>query len=323
MAARLAKLVPELQVVVAHGKLPAEAIDKTMVDFADGIGDVLLATNIIESGLDVPRANTMLIWRADRFGLAQLHQLRGRVGRGRARGTAYLLTDPAKKLGKATEQRLKTLETFDRLGAGFEISGRDLDLRGAGDLLGEEQAGHLKLIGLGLYQDLLKRALAAARGEAPEADFSPSLHLGLEAAIPETFIPEPEIRINLHARLARLAADDDADSLAAELSDRFGKLPEAVENLIALADLRRKARRLGVERLDAGPEAIAATFREGAALAAARRTGPDMEWRGDRLVWSRPSVTAEERRGLAREFLDRLAGPAKRPKAKAPAPEPA
>ncbi len=322
MAARLGELVPELQVVVAHGKLPAQAIDKTMVDFADGIGDVLLATNIIESGLDVPRANTMLIWRADRFGLAQLHQLRGRVGRGRARGAAYLLTDPAKKPGKATEQRLKTLENFDRLGAGFEISGRDLDLRGAGDLLGEEQAGHLKLIGLGLYQDLLKRALAAARGEAPEADFSPSLHLGLEAAIPENFIPEPEIRINLHARLARPAAEDNADSLAAELSDRFGTLPEPVENLIALADLRRKARRLGVERLDAGPEAIAATFRQGFALAAAGRTGPDMEWRGERLVWSRRSETPEERRELAREFLDGLAGPAKRRKARAPAPEP-
>jgi transcription-repair coupling factor (superfamily II helicase) len=186
--------------------------------------------------------------------------------------------------------------------------------------LGEDQAGHLKLIGLGLYQDLLRRALAAARGEAPEADFSPSLHLGLEAAIPENFIPEPEIRINLHARLARLAAKDDPESLAAELSDRFGKLPEPVENLIALADLRRKARRLGVERLDAGPDAIAATFGEGAALAVARRTGPGMEWRGERLVWSRRSETAAERRELAREFLDGLAGPAKRGKTRAPAP---
>jgi transcription-repair coupling factor (superfamily II helicase) len=262
----------------------------------------------------------MLIWRADRFGLAQLHQLRGRVGRGRVRGTAYLLTDPTAKIGKATEQRLRTLEASDRLGAGFLISGRDLDLRGAGDLLGEEQAGHVKLIGLGLYQHLLTRAVAAARGDAAEEDFSPALHLGLDTAIPQEFIPEPEIRINLHARLARLAADDDSESLAAELSDRFGTLPEPVENLIALADLRRKARRLGVERLDAGPDAIAATFRQGFALAAAGRTGPDMEWRGERLVWAQRSETPAGRRALAREFLDGLAGPAKRGKTRAPAP---
>jgi transcription-repair coupling factor (superfamily II helicase) len=143
MTGRLAELVPELQVMVAHGKMPAEEIDDAMVRFAEGDGDVLLATNIIESGLDVPRVNTMLVWRADRFGLSQLHQLRGRVGRGRARGVAYLLTDPAQEIAPATVKRLQTLETLDRLGAGFAISARDLDLRGAGDLLGEEQAGHV------------------------------------------------------------------------------------------------------------------------------------------------------------------------------------
>jgi transcription-repair coupling factor (superfamily II helicase) len=164
MAERLAKLVPELQVFTAHGKMPADAIDDAMVRFADGEGDVLLATNIIESGLDVPRANTMLVWRPDRFGLAQLHQLRGRVGRGRVRGVCYLLTDPAAKIPEATLKRLSTLEALDRLGAGFAISARDLDMRGAGDLLGEEQAGHLKLIGSGLYQHLLERALRRARG---------------------------------------------------------------------------------------------------------------------------------------------------------------
>ncbi|HWT31502.1 MAG TPA: TRCF domain-containing protein, partial [Propylenella sp.] len=193
-----------------------------------------------------------------------------------------------------------------RLGAGFLISGRDLDLRGAGDFLGEEQAGHVKLIGLGLYQHLLRRAMSAARGEVVDEDFSPSIHLGLDVAIPEGFIPEPEVRINLHARLARLDDDDRPDRLREELADRFGRLPDPVENLIALAGLRRRARRLGVERLDAGPEAIAATFRPGAVLAAARRTGADMEWRGERLVWARRSETPPERLALARELLTRL-----------------
>jgi len=314
MRERLAALVPELQVVTAHGKMPAEAMDAAMVDFADGIGDVLLATNIIESGLDVPRANTILIWRADRFGLAQLHQLRGRVGRGRVRGTAYLLTDPEAKLGKATEQRLRTLESLDRLGAGFAISGQDLDLRGAGDLLGEEQAGHLKLIGLGLYQHMLGRALRSARGEAAEEEWTPAIRLGLDAAVPEDYVPEPEIRIDLHLRLGRLGPDYDPHDLADEIADRFGPLPDSVANLIALADLRRQARALEVEKLDAGPEALAATFRDGAAVAAARRIDPaeGLEWRGERLVWARPSLSAEQRRTLAAEFLGLIAGGGRR-----------
>jgi transcription-repair coupling factor (superfamily II helicase) len=327
MTARLRELVPELQLVVAHGKMPADQIDATMVDLADGVGDVLLATNIIESGLDVPRANTILIWRADRFGLAQLHQLRGRVGRGRARGTAYLLTDPDAKISKATEQRLRTLEAFDRLGAGFAISGRDLDHRGAGDLLGEEQAGHIKLIGMGLYQHLLSRALAVARGEALEEAWRPAIHLGLDAAVPEDYVPEPEIRISLHARLARLREDDTPEALAEEIADRFGPPPEAVENLLVLADLQRRARQLSVERLDAGPEAIAATFLDGAAPQAVRRVDAasvgEMTWRGERLVWGRKSETAAERRALARQFLDRLAGKAAPKRLKRQAPEPA
>jgi transcription-repair coupling factor (superfamily II helicase) len=318
LAGQLRNLVPELQLVQAHGRMPAETIDAAMVDFADGVGDVLLATNIIESGLDVPRANTILIWRPDRFGLAQLHQLRGRVGRGRARGTAYLLTDPEQPLSKATEQRLRTLEAFDRLGAGFAISGRDLDLRGAGDLVGEEQAGHVKLIGLALYQVMLVRALAVARGEAPEPDWTPTVHLGIAASIPADYVPEPEIRIGLHARLARLGPDEDPQSLAEEIEDRFGPLPEEVTNLVSLAVIRAEARRLGVEALDAGPEALAASFQEGAAIETARRMHSDvaaaMEWRGERLLWGKRTETAEERRNGARAFLKFIAGAA--PKAK-------
>jgi transcription-repair coupling factor (superfamily II helicase) len=146
MRKRLDTLVPELSVLTAHGKMPVAEVDDAMVAFADGRGDILLATNIIESGLDVPRANTIVVWRPDRFGLAQLHQLRGRVGRGRAQGFAYLLTEPDDEVGEATLARLGTLEAFDRLGSGFAISARDLDLRGGGDLVGDEQAGHMRLI---------------------------------------------------------------------------------------------------------------------------------------------------------------------------------
>ena len=163
MAGRLRELLPELDLKIVHGKMPAAEIDEVMVAFADGAGDVLLATDIIESGLDLPRANTILIWRPDRFGAAQLHQLRGRVGRGRRRGLAWLLTDPDETLAPATEKRLRLLTEHNRLGAGFAISRRDMDMRGAGELLGEKQAGHVRLIGIDLYRHLLDRALEAVR----------------------------------------------------------------------------------------------------------------------------------------------------------------
>jgi transcription-repair coupling factor (superfamily II helicase) len=164
MADRLARLVPDLDVVLAHGRMKTDVLDEIMVRFAAGAHDVLLTTNIIESGLDIPNANTMLVWRADRFGLAQLHQLRGRVGRGARRAAIYLLSDPDKRLPSATEQRLRTLEALEGLGAGFAIGARDLDLRGAGDLLGEEQAGYVRVIGTELFQRLLRRALHRVRG---------------------------------------------------------------------------------------------------------------------------------------------------------------
>jgi transcription-repair coupling factor (superfamily II helicase) len=175
-------------------------MDETMVRFGDGEGDVLLATNIIESGLDVPRANTIVVWRANMFGLAQLHQLRGRVGRGRPRGVAYLMTDPDQEVPDETRKRLGTLERLDRLGAGFAISAEDLEQRGAGDLLGDTQAGHVKLIGAGLYRRLLERALVAAKGGTPPEEWVPELNIGISARIPPDYVPEPEVRLNLYAK---------------------------------------------------------------------------------------------------------------------------
>jgi transcription-repair coupling factor (superfamily II helicase) len=329
LAARLADLVPELETVAIHGGMPADEIDSAMVRFADGNGDVLLATNIIESGLDVPRANTMLIWRPDRFGLAQLHQLRGRVGRGRMRGIAYLLTDPAHTLARATRKRLETLESLDRLGAGFAISARDLDHRGAGDLFGEDQAGHMKLIGVSLYQHLLTKALAQARGARasdPKVDSTfgidpmlipisgawfdettPELNIDAPGHIPAEYVPEAEVRINLYARLARLADEDDVDALDEEVRNRFGPPPEPVERLLALARLRERCRNQAVARIDAGPQAIAVTVADGAdkesiERAVARSEGA-LAWRNERLIWSRSTATAQERLDNALKLL--------------------
>ncbi|MDP8912949.1 MAG: DEAD/DEAH box helicase, partial [Pseudomonadota bacterium] len=260
MAAKLRALVPGLKLRQAHGKMQAAEIDEQMIRFSSGDGDILLATNIIEAGLDIPRANTMIIWRADRFGLAQLHQLRGRVGRGRARGHLLLLTEAGTTIAPATMKRLRTMEALDQLGAGFAISARDLDLRGAGELLGEQQAGHMKLIGLGLYQHLLEQALRVARREDVD-DWMPELSLGLSGRLPESWIPEEEVRINLYVRLARTASAAQVDSLAEELEDRFGGRPAEARRLVELARIRLLARAAKVARVDAGPAAIALTPR--------------------------------------------------------------
>jgi transcription-repair coupling factor (superfamily II helicase) len=262
LSQRLAKIVPELDVLQAHGKMPAADLDETMVRFAGGDGDVLLATNIIEAGLDVPRANTMIVWRADRFGLSQLHQLRGRVGRGSRRGHILLLTEPDADIAPRTLARLNTLAAFDRLGAGFAISARDLDMRGAGDLLGEEQAGHAKIIGVELYQHLMELAIARARGEEVE-DWTPTIRAGSDGLLPVTWIPDVDLRITLYARLARVSDVAGLERFEEELVDRFGELPDEARGLLATARLRVLARGAGVARLDAGPAAIALTPRIG------------------------------------------------------------
>ncbi|MFC7537372.1 TRCF domain-containing protein [Sphingomonas sp. GCM10030256] len=260
MAAHLVKLVPELELLQAHGKMPASEIDEAMVRFAGGDGDVLLATNIIEAGLDVPRANTMIVWRADRFGLSQLHQLRGRVGRGARRGQIYLLTEPDAQIAPRTLTRLNTLQAFDRLGAGFAISARDLDMRGAGDLLSDEQSGHMKLIGVDLYQHLLHAALREARGEQVD-EWSPVLNLGAGGLLPAEWIPEEETRVDLYIRLARIKEVAALEAFEEELADRFGELPEDAQRLLAIARVRVLARSAGIEKVDAGPAAIALTPR--------------------------------------------------------------
>jgi transcription-repair coupling factor (superfamily II helicase) len=260
LSATLQRLVPELSLLQAHGDMPAAEIDDAMVRFASGNGDVLLATNIIEAGLDVPRANTMIVWRADRFGLAQLHQLRGRVGRGNRRGHILLTTEPGVSLTEATKKRLRTLESLDRLGAGFAISARDLDIRGAGDLVGDAQSGHMKLIGIDLYQHLLERAVREARGEKLER-WTPDINVGLGGRIPPDWIPEADTRLSLYLRLARLTSREELNAFEEELVDRFGEEPEEAAILLRIANVRTLARDADIAKVDAGPSAIAFTRR--------------------------------------------------------------
>ncbi|MEA1831719.1 TRCF domain-containing protein [Methylobacterium durans] len=304
LAETLRALVPELGIVTAHGNLKPAAMDEVFVRFAEGEGDVLLATSIIESGLDVPRANTMLVWDAERFGLAQLHQLRGRVGRGQRRGLVHLFGRPERPFSAAAEKRLRTLEALDRLGAGFAISARDLDLRGAGDLVGESQAGHVKLVGLGLYQHLLHLALRAAKGEAVE-DWSPEIRIGLGGRLPADYVPEPEIRLSLYTRLLRLRGTEEVEALRDEVEDRFGRLPEPVEALFTLARLRVGCAGLGIARFTAGPQALAADFRPGHRLPDPD-TVPDLAVNGARVILRRASEDPVERGALADAFLRRL-----------------
>ena len=302
LAEALARLVPELSTVQAHGKLAAADLDEAMVAFAEGHGDILLATNIIEAGLDVPRANTMIVHHADRFGLSQLHQLRGRVGRSGRRGQILLLTDPDATIAPATLKRLRTLEAFDRLGAGFAISARDLDLRGAGDLVGEAQAGHMKLIGIDLYQHLFGLALRQARGETVEG-WTPELHLDLAGRIPEEWVPEVDVRLSLYGRLARLDSASALHAFTAELEDRFGALPDPARDLLAAARIGLLAQAAQIARVDAGPAAIALTPRRGATLPA---DGGLIE-RNDRWIAKEAIADPHERAERVVDLLDMIA----------------
>jgi transcription-repair coupling factor (superfamily II helicase) len=292
----LREVVPELSLVVAHGKMPAAAIDEAIVGFAEGSGDVLLATNIIENGLDVPRANTMFVWHAERFGLAQLHQLRGRVGRAGAQGMATLFTAEEADLPEETLLRLSTLVENDRLGSGLAISLRDLDLRGGGDLTGEDQAGHIKTIGIGLYQKLLAGAVAKLRKQPSATKQRAVLNIGLSNTIPVDYVTDPAVRLNLYARLLQATASKELDDLDEELEDRFGEPPQDVSLLLRTTKLALTAGSMGIAKLEAGPKAFAITL---AAKAPVKIASKLMKMTGvirrdGRVVFERGSVAGEE-----------------------------
>jgi len=268
MSERLAEIVPEARTVQAHGRLAPTELERVMTEFGDGKFDILLSTNIVESGLDMPAVNTLIIHRADMFGLGQLYQLRGRVGRGKQRGYAYLTWPPAHRLSAAAEKRLTVMQTLDALGAGFTLASHDLDIRGAGNLLGDEQSGHIREVGIELYQQMLEDAVIELRTErggprsaAAARDWTPNISLGLPVLIPEDYVRDLPVRLGLYRRIGALASDAETEAMAAELVDRFGKLPEEVENLLSVMALKRACREAGVEKLEAGPKGMVLTFR--------------------------------------------------------------
>ena len=266
MADRLNQIVPEARTAQAHGRLAPSELERVMTEFGDRKHDILLSTNIVESGLDMPAVNTLVIYRADMFGLGQLYQLRGRVGRGKQRGYAYLTWPPNHRLSVAAEKRLTVMQTLDALGAGFTLASHDLDIRGAGNLLGDEQSGHIREVGIELYQQMLEDSVAEIRaGEGTrvgqERDWTPNISLGLPVLIPEAYVRDLPVRLGLYRRIGALASDAETDAMAAELVDRFGVLPEEVDNLLGVVALKRACREAGVEKLEAGPKGMVLTFR--------------------------------------------------------------
>jgi len=262
---QLRELVPEAKMAVAHGRLSARDLENTISKFYDGAFDILLSTNIVESGLDLPSVNTIILHRADMYGLAQLYQLRGRVGRSKTRAYAYLTLPPKRKLTKTAEKRLEVMQTLDTLGAGFSLASHDLDIRGAGNLLGDEQSGHIREVGIELYQQMLEEAVAEARGldgaHTADDDWSPQIGIGVPVLIPDHYISDLGVRMGLYRRLASLTSDQEIEGFASELIDRFGSLPDGVENLLKTIKLKNLCKRAGIEKVDAGPKGAVVAFR--------------------------------------------------------------
>ncbi len=258
--------VPEVSVVVAHGQMAAGELDDRMNAFYDGKFDVLLATTIVESGLDIPTANTMIVHRADMFGLAQLYQIRGRVGRSKTRAYAYLTTKPRQKLTPQAEKRLRVLGSLDSLGAGFTLASQDLDIRGAGNLLGEEQSGQINEVGYELYQQMLEDEIARIKsGAAPgitddDGHWAPQINLGVPVLIPEEYVPDLDVRLGLYRRLSGLSSKVEMEGFAAELIDRFGPLPREVNMLMTVVRIKAMCKRAGIAGLDGGPKGATLRF---------------------------------------------------------------
>ena len=261
----LRREVPEVSYISATGQMAAGELDNRMNAFYDGKYDVLLATTIVESGLDIPTANTMIVWRADMFGLSQLYQIRGRVGRSKTRAYAYLTTKPRQKLTDTAQKRLRVLGAIDTLGAGFTLASQDLDIRGAGNLLGEEQSGQMREVGYELYQQMLEDQINAIRSGAAEGiiddgQWAPQINLGVPVLIPDTYIPDLDVRLGLYRRLSDLTTKVELEGFAAELIDRFGTLPREVNTLVLVVRIKAMCKKAGIAKLDAGPKGATIQF---------------------------------------------------------------
>ncbi|HEY8163542.1 MAG TPA: transcription-repair coupling factor [Methylocystis sp.] len=264
-AAFLRENLPEAKFVIAHGQMSPTELEEKMSAFYDGKFDILLSTTIVESGLDIPTANTLIVWRADMFGLAQLYQLRGRVGRSKTRAYALFTTPANRTITPQAQKRLEVLQSLDTLGAGFQLASHDLDIRGAGNLLGDEQSGHIKEVGYELYQQMLSDAITLLKAgvEEPEEEvWSPTIAIGAPVTIPEDYIPDLTLRLQLYRRLSTLETDHDIEAFAAEMIDRFGPIPPEVEQLMEIVAIKAMCRRAHVEKVDAGPKGVIISFRD-------------------------------------------------------------
>ena len=313
----LTEHVPELRVARAHGQMSSTELDDVMNAFYDRQYDVLLSTTIVESGLDIPSANTLIVYRADRFGLAQLYQLRGRVGRSKIRAYAYFTIPADARITPGAQKRLKVLQSLDTLGAGFILASHDLDIRGAGNLLGEEQSGHIREVGYELYQSMLEEAVAALRdgdGAMIEDQWSPRINLGTAVLIPEDYVPDLQVRLGLYRRLSGVETQEAIEAFAAELIDRFGPLPDEVRHLLDVVEIKGLCRQAGVEQIDAGPKGLVVQFRnnefanpEGlmhfiSKYARKTKVQPDQK-----LIFYGNWPTSDDRLIGARDFLKELA----------------
>ncbi len=310
--------VPEVKTAVAHGQMSAHVLEEVMTAFYERKIDVLISTNIVESGLDIPTANTMIVQRADMFGLSQLYQIRGRIGRSKARAYAYLTTPPDRKLTETATRRLEVLQSLDQLGAGFSVASHDMDIRGAGNLLGEEQSGHVREVGIELYQEMLEEAVSSLRegtdGAAVEEQWSPAINLGASVLIPEDYVADLNVRMSLYRRLSGLASRADIDAFAAELIDRFGPLPEEVKHLLEIVAIKQLALAAGVEKIDAGPKGGTIAFRNNqfanpaALIQLIHQHSGTMKVRPDqKIVVTRDWPTPDDRLKGAKALLSQLA----------------
>jgi transcription-repair coupling factor (superfamily II helicase) len=253
--------VPEVKFITAHGQMSPTEVEERMSAFYDRKYDVLLSTTIIESGLDIPSANTLIVHRADRFGLAQLYQLRGRVGRAKTRAYAYLTTPADRSITETAEKRLHVLANLDSLGAGFQLASHDLDIRGAGNLLGDEQSGHIKEVGFELYQSMLEDAIVELKSGGPrQEDFTPQISVDAPILIPEAYVPDLDLRMGLYRRLADIEDRQAVDEFAAELIDRFGSLPEETQNLLKIVETKLNCKKACIAKLDVGAKGGLVTF---------------------------------------------------------------
>ena len=318
----LDKQVPECKVGVAHGQMAASTLEDVMTAFYEGQYDILLSTSIVESGLDIPTANTLIVHRADMFGLAQLYQLRGRVGRSKIRAYALFTVPANRKLTDQADKRLKVLQSLDTLGAGFQLASHDLDIRGAGNLLGDEQSGHIKEVGYELYQQMLEEAVAALKAGVEfesETQWSPAIQIGAPVMIPEGYIGDLTLRLSLYKRLSTMDDDAELQSFGAELIDRFGPLPEEVKQLLEIVAIKALCKRANIEKVEAGPKGIIVAFRENsfanpeglvsyvAKQGTLAKVRPDM-----RVVFIDDFETADERLKATRRLLTDLARIAER-----------